>query len=126
MQSMRYACRSLRICPCCLEAQLSVLRIVIHMDEIMQDTRMVGMTGVHVLKEFGRPALLLKSPGTFRDGTQDGQSIKQRGFVIRIFGVYGCHCVSVLRIARRLRSGTSVFIENGQCTEIEFFTRRGL
>jgi hypothetical protein len=44
MQSMRYGWGRLCICPGCLEAKLSVLRVVIGMNEIMQDTRMVGMT----------------------------------------------------------------------------------
>src|SRR5262245_37361655 len=119
MQSMRYGWGRLCIRPGRLEAKLSVLRIVIGMKQIMQDTRMVGMTLVHVLKEFGRPPLLLKSGGAFRDGTQDRQSIKQSGFIIRIFAVYSGHCIPVLRITRRLRSGATVFVKNGYRIEIE-------
>src|SRR5215469_13825448 len=110
MESMRHLCGRLRVGTSRFETQLCVLRIVVCVNEIMQDTWMVRLSGIHLFEQLCGLPLLLEPLGSFRNSAQDGQSIKQLRFVIRIFGVGSSHGVAVVLVSRWFRSGTSVLI----------------
>src|SRR5215472_13598611 len=104
--------------PRCRQTLLGVLRIVVGVNEVVQSPWMVRLVGIHLLKEFRRLPLLLKSLGSLRDSTKDRQSIKQCRFVIGIFSIDSRHRVTVMLVALRLGFCTGILIEGGDRSEI--------
>src|SRR5882724_7814007 len=113
MQSVWHCGRCLGVSTRCLETQFCVLWIVVGMNEIVQRAWVVWMTGIHAFKELYCPPLLLKSVRAFHDSTEDGQSIEQRGFVIRELRVDGRHRFAVILVAGRFGSRTGVLVQSG-------------
>jgi RNA polymerase sigma-70 factor (ECF subfamily) len=73
-----------------------MLRIVVRVNEIVQDAWMVRLARVHLFEQLCGLPLSLESLRPFRNRAQDGQSIKQLRLVIRIFGIDGRHGVAVV------------------------------
>src|SRR6516162_4767676 len=116
---MGYRRGGLRIRPSRFETQLCVLRIVVRVNEIMQDAWMVRLVRVHLFEQLCGLALSFESLGPLRNSAEDGQPVKQLRFVIRIFGVYGRHRIAVIPVTYRFRSGTSVLVESGNSGQIQ-------
>jgi hypothetical protein len=101
-------------------------RVVIRVNQIMKWARMVRMTRIHSLDEPCSFLVLLEPVGTFWNRTENRQSIKQSGFVVRMLGVGSRHCVAVVLVARRFASSAGILIESGQRREIRVFRDRKL
>ena len=101
-------------------------RVVIRVNQIMKWARMVRMTRMHSLDEPCSFLVLLEPVGTFWNRTENRQSIKQSGFVVRMLGVGSRHCVAVVLVARRFASSAGILIESGHRREIRVFRDRKL
>src|SRR6516164_11362651 len=95
VESMRHRRGGLRICSSRLLTQLCMFRIVIRVNEIVQDAWMVRLVRVHLFEQLCGLALSFESLGPLRNSAEDRQPIEQLRFVIWIFGVYGRHGIAV-------------------------------
>src|SRR5215468_11382073 len=103
-----------------------MLRIVVRVNQIVQDTRMVWLTSVHVFKQCGSVFLLLESFGALWHRAEDGESVEQLCLVIRILRTGGRHCVPVPLIARGLAANPAFVKERSHRREIELLPIRRL
>src|SRR5258706_9811909 len=90
----------------CLETIYSMCWIIIPVNQVVQDTRMLRILCVYLFKEPGCCNLSLKILAAFFDRTQNRKPIEKLRFVIWIFLVDCFHLVSVRLIAPRFQPGT--------------------
>src|SRR5258705_3563261 len=99
-------------------------RILIHMDLIVQYTRMVWTVGVDLLEELACLRLALKPPRAFLDCPQNGKAVEKLGLIVWKAGISCSHGITVAFVPRGFRSCASIFEQSGDRVEIELLARR--
>ena len=98
--------------------------IIVDMNQVVKDTRVLRILRVDLLEELCRESLLLEAFGAFLNGGQQRQSIKQLRLVVWVGRVCGRHRVHVSLISRRLWVRAAVLVEGANCSEIHPLARR--
>src|SRR6516165_4609470 len=70
VESMGHRRGCLGICPSRFETQWCVLRIVVRVNQIVQDSWMVRLARIHLFEQFCGLTLSLESLGAFRNSAQ--------------------------------------------------------
>src|SRR5258706_5602891 len=81
VQGMRDGGSRFRVLARCFKPLLGVCRIVIEMDQIMQDTRMVWTMDVDLFEELGCLRLALKTLRTFLDCPENAKTVEKLGLI---------------------------------------------
>src|ERR1700757_2800385 len=98
-------------------------RIVIHVDQIVQHTWMVGIAGIDLLEEVGCLRLAFKPLRTFLDCPQNGEAVEKFCLIVRKAGMSCSHSLAVAFVPRGFRSIASIVEQSGDRVEIELLAR---
>src|SRR5258705_9946227 len=106
-----------------LETICSMCWIIVSVNQVVQDTRMLRILCVYLFKEPGCCNLFLKILAAFFDRTQNRKTIEKLRFIVWIFRVDCFHLVSVRLIALCSRPRSSVFVQRSNGIEIHLLAR---
>src|SRR5438876_4145625 len=101
-------------------------RIVVDMNQVVENTRVVRILRVDLLEELCRESLPLEALTAFLDRCQKRESIKQFGLVIWVGRVRARHRIHVGLVPRRLWARPAFLVEGGNRGEIHPLARRFL
>jgi hypothetical protein len=124
VQCVRETGSNLGIGPCGRHPLRREHRIVIGMDQVVRDSRMIRTRRKYRLED-GRRFSLIAIRLVFRRGRRhQRQCVEDRRFLIlRISLMHSAHCISMRHGAGRVAALLPTIIENAQCFGVGFFAR---